>query len=171
MKNSSYLFPLLLLLLFAACKKETQINKQPVVDNYIYEINGEKLYQSNAEKVKQKSAEQYISILYANLNKQSIPQNDLSQLAEIRLANGDKQMADELILNGFVNSPSISIPTDAEMRADIEGFIQQTFLRFFLREPTAYETFEIKKAIEEDPDMTPVLVYQAFALSNEYKFY
>ena len=63
------------------------------------------------------------------------------------------------------------IPSDAEMRADVEKFVQETYLRFFLRVPTAYEVFELKKEIENDPELTPELIYQAFALSNEYKFY
>ncbi len=171
MKKNIFFISFLFLLVFSSCKKETQINKQPIVDNYIYNVDGEVLYQSNAEKVKEKTAEQYLSILYSNLYKKSVPQSDLNALAEVRLALGDKQMADELILNGFVNSPDVSVPSDAEMRADIEGFIQQTFIRFFLREPTPYETFEIKKAIEEDSELSPILIYQSFALSNEYKFY
>lgn len=159
------------MLAFSACKKETEVIKQPVVDNYIYNINGETLYASNVEKNKQKSSEQYISILYANLFQTAIPQNDLVELAEIRLCIGDKQSADELILNSFVNNGNVVIPTDAEMRADVEKFVQETYLRFFLRIPTAYEVFELKNEIENDPELTPELIYQAFALSNEYKFY
>ncbi len=159
------------MLAFSACKKETEVIKQPEVDNYIYNINGETLYASNVEKNKQKSSEQYISILYANLFQTAIPQNDLVELAEIRLCIGDKQSADELILNSFVNNGNVVIPTDAEMRADVEKFVKETYLRFFLRIPTAYEVFELKNEIENDPELTPELIYQAFALSNEYKFY
>ncbi len=156
---------------FSACKKETSVTKQTVVDNYIYGVNGENLYQSNVEKNKQKTAEQYISILYANLFQNSVPQEDLIELAELRVSIGDKQAADELILNNFVNSGNVTIPSDSEMRADIDKFIEETYLRFFLRKPNAYETFELKKEIEDDADLTPELIYQAFALSNEYKFY
>ena len=159
------------LLAFSSCKKETTVIKQPVVDNYIYGVNGENLYQSNVAKNKQKSSEQYISILYANLFQSSVPQSDLVELAEIRFSIGDKQSADELILNSFVNSGNVTIPTNNEMRADLDKFIEETYLRFFLRMPNAYEIFELKKEIEEDNEITPELIYQAFALSNEYKFY
>ena len=80
-------------------------------------------------------------------------------------------MADELILNDFVNSGTSNIPTNQEMRADIEQFVEDTYIRFFLRKPTAYEVLELKQEIEADDLMTPELIYQAFALSNEYKFY
>lgn len=171
MRTQYLLFAFICLLAFSSCKKETTINKQTVVDNYLYEINGETLYQSNVEKTKQKSAEQFISIAFSNLFQTTIDQNNLNQLAEVRLATGDKQMADELILNSLVNSPNVTIPTNAEMRSNIEQFIKETFIRFFLREPSPYETFELKKAIEDDPALTPELIYQGFALSNEYKFY
>ena len=169
--KTNFLLIFIAVFLFSSCKKETQVINQPVVDNYIYGVNIENIYQSNVEKNKQKTSEQYISILYANLFQTSVPQNDLVELAEVRLAIGDKQSADELILNSFVNDANVTIPTDSEMRADIDKFIEETYLRFFLRKPNAYETFELKKEIEEDLDLTPELIYQAFAISNEYKFY
>jgi hypothetical protein len=95
----------------------------------------------------------------------------LSDLTLIREATGDKQMADELFLNTFTNDGGAVIPSNNEMRADLDRFITETYLRFYLRLPNPYEIFEIKKAIDEDEDMTPDIIYQAFALSNEYKFY
>ena len=169
--KSNFLLLFITLLSFSACKKETNVVKQPVIDNYIYGIDGENLYQTNIEKNKQKTSEQYISILYANLFQSSVPQGDLIELAEVRLCIGDKQAADELILNSFVNNTSVTIPSDTEMRTDIDKFVEETYLRFFLRKPNAYEIFELKREIEQDPDLTPELIYQAFALSNEYKFY
>jgi len=157
--------------LFSACKKETTYVNQTVVDNHIYDVNGEELYQSNVDKNKQKSPEQYLSILFTNLFNTTIEQQDLLELAEVRRAIGDKQMIDELILNAFVNNVGVDIPTNNEMRADIEQFVNDTYVRFFLRMPNPYEIFELKEAIKADTDLTPELIYQGFALSNEYKFY
>ena len=160
-----------LLFTVTACKKETTYVNQTVVDNNIYGVEGEELYQSNVEKDKEKSPEQYLSILYTNLFKTTIDQNSLLELAEVRRAIGDKQMVDELILNAFSNEANVEIPTNNEMRADIDDFIVNTYIRFFLRMPTPYEIYEMKEAIEEDDGLTPELIYQGFALSNEYKFY
>ncbi|MCB0618969.1 MAG: hypothetical protein KDC43_20270 [Saprospiraceae bacterium] len=173
MHRSIPLFMLLALtsLLLGACKKETEVVRETVPDNYIYEINGQTLYQSNVEKTKQKSSEQYISILYANLFQSTIPPNDLANLTEVRLANGDKQLADELILNSYINSGSAIVPTDADMRADIDQFVENTYIRFFLRKPTPYELHQLREAIESDPGLSPELIYQGFALSSEYQFY
>lgn len=161
----------LAVLTLGACKRETTIIRETIPDNYIYGIEGDTIYQSNAEKTKQKSSEQFISILYANLFQTTIPSNTLAELAEVRLATGDKQVSDELMLNAYINSGGAIVPGNSEMRADIEGFIEATYLRFFLRKPNPYEVYQLKEAIESDPDLTPELIYQAFALSNEYKFY
>lgn len=146
------------------CKQEKEYQ-------YVFEVNEENLYQSNVDKTKQKTPEQYISILFSNLFSTTVPQQDLSQLAEVRASIGDKQMADEMILNDFVNSGNASTPTDQEMRADIDQFIEDTYIQFFLRKPSPYEVLELKQEIESDAELTPEMIYQAFALSNEYKFY
>lgn len=155
----------------AACKKETHTNHIPVVDNVIYEVEDEVVYQSNAEKDKLKTSSQYLSILYANLFQTSISQQEVTDLSEIRLAMGDKQAADELVLNGYVHNPAVVIPTDAEMRADIDAFIDNTYRRFYLRLPTPYERMYLKNMISEDPNLTPELIYTAFSTSDEYQYY
>lgn len=164
------LFFLFAITLFS-CGKETTLTTQPIVDNYIFEVDGENIYQSSIQKNKQKTPEQYISILYANLFQTSIPVDVLGVLGEVRVSLGDKQMANELILNGFVNESEVLILSNEEMRNDIDRFVDETYIRFFLRAPTAYEKFELKKMIEEDEYITPELIYQGFALSNEYQFY
>jgi hypothetical protein len=87
------------------------------------------------------------------------------------MAIGDKQVADNLIINNYVNSSGVNIPSDSDMRNDIPKFVEETYLRFFLRKPTPYEAKFMKEAIESDPGLTPKLIYEAFAQSNEYKFY
>ena len=167
------IFPIILLFgvfTFSSCKKE-KITQNEINSDYLYNVENEVIYQSNVEKTRQKTPELYISILYSNLFQTSIPTDDLSQLAQIRAATGDKQLADELFLNAFVNGGNAIIPSDSEMRNDIDQFINNTYLRFFLRIPTPYEIFEMKKEIEADSGLSPELIYQAFALSNEYKFY
>ncbi|MFT6320336.1 MAG: hypothetical protein ACJAT4_001259 [Granulosicoccus sp.] len=92
-------------------------------------------------------------------------------MAEVRASIGDKQMADEMILNDFINSGNANTPTDQEMRANVDQFIEDTYIRFFLRKPSLYEVLELKQEIEGDAALTPEMIYQAFALSNGYNFY
>lgn len=174
MKQTSYILFFISIvgsLGFSSCKKETTTIKETIVDNYIYEVGGTEIYQSNIEKTKQKSTLQYVSILYANLYQTAIAQEQLAQLGELRTAIGDKSVADDLILSGFVNNPNVIIPSNADMRADVDQFVEEVYLRFFLRKPTAYEAYFLKNEIEEDANLTPQLIYTSFALSNEYQYY
>jgi hypothetical protein len=145
-----------------SCKKEYR---------YIYDVGSEVVYESSAEKDKQKSSSQFVSILYSNLFRSSVSQQELNELTELRSALGDKQIADNLIINNYVNSSTVQIPTDLEMRDDIPKFVEETYIRFYLRKPTPYEAKFMKESIENDPGMSPELIYEAFAGSNEYKFY
>jgi len=153
---------LLAILTLFSCKKEYR---------YIYDVGNEVVYESNSEKNKEKSSAQFVSILYSNLFQSSISQQETNQLTELRMAIGDKQVADNLIINNYVNSSGVNIPSDSDMRNDISKFVEETYLRFFLRKPTPYEAKFMKEAIESDPGLTPKLIYEAFAQSNEYKFY
>jgi hypothetical protein len=150
------------ILLFYSCKKEYR---------YVYDVGNEVVYESNSEKNKQKSSAQFISILYSNLFQTSISLQESNQLSELRMAVGDKQVADNLIINNYINSAGVNLPSDADMRADIPKFVEETYIRFYLRKPTPYEAKFLKEEIENDPGLSPKLIYAAFAESNEYKFY
>lgn len=168
-KSRLLIFGLALVFGFSSCKKK--INETVVYDNVIYDLDQQDLYQSNVEKTKQKSPAQFISILYADLYGTSMPNTQLLDLNELSLSIGDKVMFNELLLSDWVNDAGSAVPTDAVMRADIDQFIEDTYLRFFLRYPTAYEQIYLKSQIEGDPDLSPALVFTAFATSNEYQFY
>jgi len=139
--------------------------------NTIFNIEQLDLYTSSVEKVKQKTETQYTSILYTDLFQTTIPTNELYDLAEITLANGDKQMIGELVIQGYMNDGSVIIPSDIYMRNNLEDFVRETYIRFYLREPTAIERTKLVNLINEDADITVELVYMAFTTSNEYWFY
>lgn len=161
----------LLALSATSCRKDTTINRTTVVDNYIYDVGEGEVYQSGADKEKLKTPSQYISILYAHLLRGAIPPQVMTDLTEMRLAIGDKQLADELFLQGFIRNGNVQIPTNAQMRANIPQFVEDTYIRFLLRKPTPYEALQMRQLIEEDNQLTPELIYQGFALSNEYHYY
>jgi hypothetical protein len=162
---------LFLLLSFSlvACKKENV--KEIITDNVIYELNDKVLYQTASEKTKQKSSTQFISMLYEALFHTAISSKELYELNQLSLSNGDKQFINNLIVENYINSPTAIIPTDAAMRADITAFLQQTYIRFYLRKPSEYELHYLKQMILADAQLSPRIIYQAFATSNEYLFY
>ncbi len=171
MKNrSSKVFLIIMLIaFFTSCKKD--IVQKTVYDNVIYNIDTVGLYSSNADKTKQKSAEQFISILYSNLTNSTIPGDDLNNIAELSYSFGDKGLINTMLLENILGSPDIQIPTDEDMRNDLDAFVQQTYLKFYLRQPSEYEKYYFKNLIAENTGITPQMVYAAFAQSNEYLFY
>ena len=160
---------LLLVFLLPACKKKVVENVN--YENVIYELDTLNLYESNANKNKQKSSSQLVSVIYRDLFSTSISSADLNDLSILFMAQGDKQMATELLLSSYMNVPNVLIPTEQLMRQDVADFVEDTYIRFLLRRPTAYEKEYLTTLIEEDADMTPELVYLGFVLSNEYQFY
>jgi hypothetical protein len=152
-----------------SCKRD--IIEKRVYDNVIYEVNPVTLYLNNAQKTKQKTPLQYISILYTNLFNQNISAQKLNELNEVFLSIGDKSIANSLALNHFLGMSGIQIPSNQQMRNDIAQFVTDTYLKFYLRNPTPYEAYQLKKMIADDMNITPEMVYASFALSNEYNFY
>ena len=155
--------------LFFSCKKE--VEEKQVYDNIIYQVDTTRLYLSSAEKTKQKSQTQYISIMYSDLFSKNISSTELNGLDELSLAMGDKTMANEMTLSHYLTSTALDKPTDAQMRADVEYFVEMTYLRFYQRNPTPYERLYLRDIIDKDLQMTVLDVYTAFILSNEYYYY
>lgn len=163
------LLVLMVAFVIAGCKRE--ITEQVIYDNVVYQIEDVVVYESNVEKTKQKTPTQYISILYQDLFATPISNNELSELSELYLSIGDKGMANELLISHYLNDLSVVIPTDAQMRSDLDAFVAATYVKFYQRNPTQYEKHYLVNLIEEDLNLTPETVYTAFALSNEYQFY
>lgn len=155
--------------IFFSCKKD--VEEKVVLDNIIYKLDTARLYASSAEKIKQKSPAQYISIMYSDLFSYNISSTDLSELSELNLALGDKTMANELTLSHYLKSNDVDKPSDAQMRADVESFVENTYRRFYQRNPLPYEKLYMTDVINKDPQITVSDVYTAFVLSDEYYHY
>lgn len=164
-----YIFCLGFVLSTISCKKT--IVQDKVYDNVIYDLGNQVVYTSASQKTKQKTATQYLSILYADLKQTTIPNNELTNLSQVNLAFGDKGLVNEVLVSHYMNNPGVVLPTAAYMRANLDQFIIDTYIRFYQRKPTSYELYGLRKLITDDPNMTPELVYSSFALSDEYWFY
>lgn len=157
------------ILFLSSCKKE--VEETIIYSNVIYELDDVKIYSSNAEKTKQKSPELLLSIMYSDIFNQGIPTNKLLEIAELSASNGDKTMFTEMIFSQFLTEPTASVPTNAQMRANLTVFIEDNYIRFFQRKPTVYEKIYLESLISGDSDITVENVFTSFALSNEYYFY
>lgn len=146
----------------AGCKKEPEP---------LFVLNEVALYPSAAGKEKLKTNEQYVAILYANLFQTALSANDIFSINTCIESIGDKELAREVIISNFMNKPEVLIPSVEGMNADIDAFIEDTYVRFFVRYPTEAEKLWMKNYITTNPYVTPEIVYFSFALSNEYMYY
>lgn len=157
----SFLSFVIILITIVGCKEET----------YVYDVNEVTVNPNNSEKDKEKSVPQFISILYTNIYQKALSPDDLVEISELIASIGDKQIAYETILAKMITDPDVKIPTNGEMRADIEKFVIETYKRFYVRLPTEAEKTYFTNYLESNPDVTPVLVYFSFATANEYNYY
>ncbi|MDB9932497.1 MAG: hypothetical protein P8N07_04095 [Flavobacteriales bacterium] len=167
MKNiTTYSLLILFALGLSNCKKET-------LEDKVFQVNKVKLYPSASSKIKEKTESQWVAVLYTNLFQQALSAGDIYRAGQCITSIGDKELAREVIISNFMNStsPIPQIPTNGDMRADINKFIKDTYERFLIRRPTEGEKQYFRNEITNDPLRTAEIVYFSFALSNEYLFY
>ncbi|HHG84478.1 MAG TPA: hypothetical protein ENJ82_07000 [Bacteroidetes bacterium] len=140
-------------------------------DHLLYEVNNVGVLPVDAEKGRFKSEQQYVAILYANLFQEALSGSQLVDIIDLIASCGDKETIKEVIISSFMNSPNKIIPTEQEMRNNLDLFVEETYIRFLVRRPSQAERTWFKNFIESDPHITPELVYMAFALSDEYNYY
>lgn len=140
-------------------------------DIYLYEINPVEVNQAGVDKVNQKSDLEFLSLAYADLFGTTISSTGLTVMVQAYESMGDKTLIADIIIRNLLNTPGANIPTDVEMRNDLETFIDDTYKKFFIRFPGEYESWYLNQLITEDPDFSPEMVYYAFLTSDEYRYY
>ncbi len=140
-------------------------------EHIIYDVNEVYSQGTASERGTLKSDAQYLSILYSNLFQRAISADVLFDLNDLIESCGDKESIREVILSSWMNAPDKIIPTEQEMRADVDQFIVDTYMRFFIRLPSQAERAWFRNFINSDPNVSPELVYLSFALSDEYLYY
>jgi hypothetical protein len=147
---------------FSGCQKEK---------NIIYDVNDVNVNRPEGNKDYVKSLAEFISIAYTDLFGQNISQAQLQKLAVPYSGFGDLKLIEDMIIKNFLNSPSVVVPSDTDMRANVDQFIADTYQKFFNRNPNEFELWHMKNLIDENADITPELVYYAIMTSNEYRYY
>ena len=158
-------FFLLLLIGVSACKKK---------DSNTYEVVDTNTYGNNLDKDKSKSNIEFHSILSTNLFQKPSSINELSRTDRVMQSCGDKSLINEVIISNYMNSANVKLPSRKMMTDSTERFIEETFIRFFIRRPTEAEktwSTNFINANKSNPNFRPELVYTAFAASDEYMFY
>lgn len=144
------------------CKKES---------NIIYQVNDVNVDKPNANKDYQKSLTEFISIAYTDLFGTNITQSELQTLAVPYAGFGDLKLIEDLIIKNFLNNQSVNIPSDSEMRDNVDQFLMDSYQKFYNRAPNEFELWHMNDLINDNTDITPELMYYAMMTSNEYRFY
>ncbi|MBK9283936.1 MAG: hypothetical protein IPM51_06395 [Sphingobacteriaceae bacterium] len=160
----------LLVVLIASVLFSITSCKKPKTE-YQYGVNNENLLPPNVNKTRLKTTDQYISILYANLFQKALSSNNIFAISQAFDSVGDQILARQLLIANLMKKPGVKIPTVTEMNADLNTFITDTYVRFYVRKPSEAEKEYLKQFITADPNVTPELVYMSFALSDEYMYY
>jgi len=165
MHNSKYTIVLLLLsfLMAPSCKKENTKKE--------YEVVKKEVYSTSINKFRLKTEAQYLSILSTDLTQLPISPAKLNRAIRVLESMGDRETANEIIISNFMNSPNLAIPTNQYMRENTEQFIQETYNKFFVRNPSEAEKTFFMNYIKSNPKVTVEMVYTSFSASNEYMFY
>ncbi|MFT6747837.1 MAG: hypothetical protein ACJAZ2_002194 [Glaciecola sp.] len=156
-----YISVMILGLVFLSCKKtETKT---------VYQVQEVFVDQPGADKPNVKKSTEYISIAYSDLFQQSIPTELLDELTASYVAFADVTIIEDLIVKSFLNDADAVVPTDAEMRADIPGFVKTCYNQFYGREATGQEAWFLQQLIEDNTGLTTDVIYYSFLTSNEYR--
>lgn len=161
MKNSA--LPLLLsLALLSSCEKEP---------NVVYEVTDVNVGRDGANKQYVKSQTEFISIAYADLFGTNISQQELLAFGSAYAGFGDLKLIEDLIIRSFLKRPDLDIPTNTQMRANVDGFVAASYQKFFNREPNEFELWYMANLINSEPQLTPEMFYYGLMTSNEYRYY
>jgi len=163
MQKQSFFFGLMLTLFMASCKKEVQT---------IYQVQSQVLYQNSAQKTNLKTTNQFISIAYNDLYNASISTAQLNSLNTCLEAFGDQATMEDIIIKNLLDNGGVSIPDSATMMADLPTFINQTYIRFYNRQPTGQELWKMQNIIlQPGSNINPKMIYYSMLTSTEYRYY
>lgn len=162
--DKKWIWVLLSMMMFGAtsCKKDLMVD---------YDVNPVGLEDRSLIKDRTKTNKQFISILYTTLHQKAISSNQLVRTERVIESFGDKTLINEVIVSNYMNSGSVILPTNEEMRADLDQFVTDAYKIFFVRIPSEIEKAFFVNYIEANDNVTPELVYTAFASCDEFYFY
>lgn len=149
---------------FTSCKKKDNAE-------YNYGVNPVAILPNNLDKTRLKTTDQYVAILYANMFQKALSANQIFQISQCFESVGDQILARQLLISTLLKKPGVIIPSDVQMKADLDTYITDAYVRFYVRKPSEAEKEYLKQMILTDPRYTSELVYFAFAMSDEYMYY
>jgi hypothetical protein len=151
-----------LLLFGASCTTEPEVH---------YGLEPLELASSTADKDRVKTIDQWIAILHADLFGTALGSAELFDIKQAFQSVGDQEVARESLVASFMQNPDVQLPALESMLTNPDNFVEEAYVRFFVRYPTQAERTWMRNYIQNTPTVTPELVYSSFALSTEYLHY
>lgn len=136
----------------------------------IYDLGTIKV-KAEGEKVNLKSDLQFMTMAYRDLYGVDVPPTTLDLMRDAYVSFGDKALVIDEIVQALLLSPDLVLMSDQAMRADIDGFIQSSYAKFLLREPSAFEKVYWSGQIQDKVDLSVQDMYYVFMTCEEYKYY
>lgn len=137
----------------------------------IYEVEDVIVKNDASVKHALKGDRQFVSTAYSDLLKRSIPSADLNEAMNCYASVSDKEVVRDLIIRDLLRRSNLNPPSNAQMRADADAFVKDTFDRFYHRSASENEVFAVKQQLLQDTTISAVMVYYAFMTAEEYKYY
>lgn len=126
---------------------------------------------TEGEKTELKDDLQFMSIAYRDLHDEEVPPSVLQTMRKAYLSFGDKELVIDEVVQSLLLSPTVVYPSQDDIQADPQGFITDTYKKFLLRNPTAFELAYWDTQLAQQTDLTAREVYYVFMTCKEYKYY
>ena len=84
---------------------------------------------------------------------------------------GDEWILQDIMIRSLLNSDQRILPSIEDMKQDVPLFIKNTFLKLLNRKPSEEEAAYLEQLINEDPAITPEILYYSIFTSKAYQLY
>lgn len=138
-------------------------------DTYVFGVVEQEVRVDAINKEHYRADINLVSTCYADLFGKSMSGPELAQVEGVLAATNDRQVVVDMMIRSLLNRNGIGIPTNDNMRADVATFVEETYQRFYHRQPNPFEAWKLKDLIENNTYLRPAEVYYAFLSSDEYR--
>lgn len=126
---------------------------------------------SEGDKTELKDDLQFMSIAYRDLFEEEVPPGVLELMRTAYISLGDKELVVDRVVQAMLSSPDLELPSQTDMLGAKAVFIQSTYRKFLLRDPSSFEEAYWVSQLTENPNLSVKDVYYIFMTSQEYKYY
>ncbi|MBP7166594.1 MAG: hypothetical protein KBB64_02950 [Bacteroidia bacterium] len=137
----------------------------------IFEVEPVTVNVQGGTKKAMKTNRQFVSGAYSDLTNKQIATSELDDAMVCYEGFGEDYIIRDMIVRDMIKRSAVVIPSATEMRNDVNGFVRDTYTRFYKREPSDLEKWTVQNQIAQDTTITPVMVYYSFMSAEEYLYY